>query len=106
MGAAAIVFALTFVLALAGDACHVASGTTEYLWPSVPSLGLSAIWFPFSVAASMTAIAGLGAVRYAANSDSLFGVAPWLPALYFAAAVTVSGLQRAIESGHGWSLRR
>jgi hypothetical protein len=35
-------------------------------------------------------IAAAGLARYAADSDALFGVAPWLPALYFAFGVVVS----------------
>jgi hypothetical protein len=36
------------------------------------------------------AIAGAGVFRYADGSDALFGVAPWLPALYFAFGVVVA----------------
>jgi hypothetical protein len=35
-------------------------------------------------------IAKLGAFRYADDSDALFGVGPWLPALYFAFGVVVA----------------
>ncbi len=35
-------------------------------------------------------IAGAGLARYADDSDALFGVAPWLPALYFAFGVVVA----------------
>jgi uncharacterized membrane protein len=35
-------------------------------------------------------LAGAGVFRYADDSDSLFGVAPWLPALYFAFGVVVA----------------
>jgi hypothetical protein len=34
--------------------------------------------------------AGIGLARYAEDSDALFGVAPWLPALYFAFGVVVA----------------
>jgi hypothetical protein len=37
-------------------------------------------------------IAGVGIFRYADDSDALFGVAPWLPALYFAFGVVVAAL--------------
>jgi hypothetical protein len=37
-------------------------------------------------------LAGVGVFRYAGGSDSLFGVAPWLPALYFAFGVVVAVL--------------
>src|SRR3954452_14230308 len=49
--------ALGFAVGLAGDACHVASGTTHYEWDGVPTIWKSAIWFPVLVA---------GAVRGAA----------------------------------------
>jgi hypothetical protein len=35
-------------------------------------------------------IAGVGVFRYAGDSDALFGVAPWLSALYFAFGVVVA----------------
>src|SRR5262249_29160703 len=35
---------------------------------------------------------GVGAFRYADDSDALYGVAPWLPALYFAFGVVVGVL--------------
>jgi hypothetical protein len=37
-------------------------------------------------------LAGAGLFRYADDSDALFGVAPWLPALYFAFGVVVAVL--------------
>jgi hypothetical protein len=37
-------------------------------------------------------LSGIGVFRYADDSNSLFGVAPWLPALYFAFGVVVSVL--------------
>ena len=37
-------------------------------------------------------LAGFGIFRYADDSDSLFGVGPWLPALYFAFGVVVAVL--------------
>ena len=36
------------------------------------------------------AVAAAGLARYADDSDALFGVAPWLPALYFAFGVVVA----------------
>jgi hypothetical protein len=178
---AAIVFALGFAVGLAGDACHVASGTTHYDWGGVPILWRSAIWFPFlvggavlaaawgaeraglpaarrrthtdvlagagvvlalyaltaalrhqpvtvsvvltgSIAAAVLtwwepsprglvtatvaaaagpaaeiAIVHAGAAHYAAGSDGLFGVAPWLPCLYFAAGAVASTLWPALS---------
>jgi hypothetical protein len=37
-------------------------------------------------------LAGVGVFRYADDSDALFGVTPWLPALYFAFGVVVAVL--------------
>jgi uncharacterized membrane protein len=37
-------------------------------------------------------LAGVGVFRYADDSDAPFGVAPWLPALYFAFGVVVAAL--------------
>ncbi|HEX8065650.1 MAG TPA: hypothetical protein VF520_03885 [Thermoleophilaceae bacterium] len=54
---AAAVAALGFAVGLAGDACHVASGTTRYEWDGVPTLWRSAIWFPFLVAGAVLAAA-------------------------------------------------
>ena len=39
---------------------------------------------PSSVPRSRPSLAAAGLARYADDSDALFGVAPWLPALYFA----------------------
>jgi hypothetical protein len=170
------VFGLGFAVGLAGDACHVASGTTHYEWSGMPVIWRSAIWFPFLVGAAVlaaawvsrvhdpgrsraqaltgagavlalyaltaalrhqpttvsvvltaavafaiwqwwdpsarafavaagAAVAGpaveiaivkLGAASYAADADGLFGVAPWLPCLYFAAGSVASGLWSAL----------
>ena len=55
-----IVFCLGFAIGLAGDATHVASGTTAYDWDGVPTLWNSAIWFPFLVAFAVLAAAEVG----------------------------------------------
>jgi len=47
---------------------------------------VAAIVGPFTEAV----LAAAGLARYADDSDALFGVAPWLPALYFAFGVVVS----------------
>jgi hypothetical protein len=174
-------FGVGFLVGLAGDACHVASGTTRYVVAWMPALGLSAAWFPFLVgfAVAGVAVAGhrlglpqqprsrrdlalgcslvlalyaltallrglallpgvvlcaalaqatwlwwdpcartfglalfatvvgpaveiglvaIGAVEWAADSRGLFGVAPWLPCLYFAAATIASGLCAALDA--------
>ncbi|OBA89092.1 hypothetical protein A5662_24340 [Mycobacteriaceae bacterium 1482268.1] len=46
--------------------------------------------------------AAAGLARYAEDSDALFGVAPWLPALYFAFGVVVALLAEigALRSSH------
>jgi hypothetical protein len=177
---ALIVAALGFAISLAGDACHVASGTTAYDWDGVPSIWRSAVWFPFLVGGAVlsaawlaeragttparrrtradavtgvaavlalyaltavlrdqpetvsvlltsalalviwswwdpspgsllvalgAAVAGplaeivivaVGASHYAENADGLFGVAPWLPALYFAAGAVAARLWAAV----------
>jgi hypothetical protein len=46
-------------VALAGDACHVASGTTHYKW-DVPATWRSAFWFPILVAGGVLALAITG----------------------------------------------
>jgi hypothetical protein len=43
-------------------------------------------------------IAAAGLARYADDSDALFGVAPWLPALYFAFGVVVASLAEISSS--------
>jgi uncharacterized membrane protein YoaK (UPF0700 family) len=55
-----VVFLLGFGIGLAGDACHVASGTTGYDWDGVPTLWNSAIWFPFVVGLAVLAAAEAG----------------------------------------------
>ena len=175
---------LGVVVSLAGDACHVASGTTRYLWDGVPTIWRSAIWFPVLVAGGVLALAvtgrdltprfpaarrrtradvipaaaavlalyaltaalrhqpttvsvvltasiavviwgvwdpspgaalggaiaavsgplveivivAIGAAEYASRSDGLAGVAPWLPALYFAAGAVAFRLWDAVRS--------
>jgi hypothetical protein len=54
---AAVIAVLGVVVALAGDACHVASHTTEYLWSGVPTVWRSAIWFPVLVSCAVVAAA-------------------------------------------------
>jgi hypothetical protein len=53
--------ALGFAVGLAGDACHVTSGTTRYAPSWVPTVWQSKLWFPFLVA---------GAVLFAAWAGS------------------------------------
>ena len=56
-----LVFLLGFGIGLAGDASHVASGTTAYDWDGVPTLWNSAIWFPFVVGLAVLGAAEAGA---------------------------------------------
>lgn len=177
---AGAIIVIGFVVGLAGDACHVASGTTEYEWDGVPTIWRSAIWFPLLLSGALlsAALAGerwagepvrgrgrsdlvtgagailalyaltavvrdqpdtvtvvligalavaiwswwdpspgslaialaaavlgplaeilvveLGAASYAPGADSLAGVAPWLPCLYFAAGAVASRLWAAV----------
>ena len=176
MRTAVTIAALGFVVALAGDACHVAAGATRYEWDGVPEIWRSQVWFPFLVAGAVLAAAWsgrrlglrgrprvdvilgaalvlalyaltavvdgepatvsvvlcgaiavaiwawwdpspgafavalsaavlgplaeivlveLGAASYA--DDALFGVAPWLPCLYFGAGAVASGLWAALD---------
>jgi hypothetical protein len=55
-----VVFLLGFGIGLAGDACHVASGTTAYDWDGVPTVWNSAIWFPFAVGLAVLGAAEAG----------------------------------------------
>jgi hypothetical protein len=57
---AAAIAALAFLVALAGDACHVASGTTRYEWHGLPEIWRSRVWFPFLVAAAVVLAAWMG----------------------------------------------
>jgi hypothetical protein len=177
---AAAIATIGFGVGLAGDACHVASGTTRYEWSGVPTIWRSAIWFPFLLAGAVLlgawlseraglpaarsrgradvvtgagvvlalyaltatlrgepatvsvvlvgalavavwswwdpspgalvvalaaavlgplaeiALVEIGAASYAADTDGLAGVAPWLPGLYFAAGAIASRLWAAI----------
>ena len=184
MRTALTIAALGFVVALAGDACHVASGATRYEWEGVPEIWRSQVWFPFLVAGAVLAAAWagrrdarvrsradvvlgaalvlalyaltavvdgepatvsvvlcgalavaiwawwdpapvafvvalsaavlgplaeimlveLGAASYA--DDALFGVAPWLPCLYFGAGAVASGLWAALDGSRSSPLRR
>src|SRR4051794_35870936 len=53
------ILALGAAVGLAGDACHVASGTTHYEWDGVPTIWKSAIWFPVLVAGAVLGAAWL-----------------------------------------------
>jgi lysylphosphatidylglycerol synthetase-like protein (DUF2156 family) len=71
---AGVIAALGFGVALAGDATHVASGTTAYEGDP-PELWRSAVWFPFLVSAAVLVAAwsaeraGLPAARERGRAD-------------------------------------
>jgi hypothetical protein len=79
-------------IALAGDACHVASGTTHYDVDGMPTVWKSALWFPFAVGLSVLGAAWLAdrlalpAVRRRTRLDVPAGAAAVL-ALYALTAV-------------------
>jgi hypothetical protein len=76
---ALVIAALGFAIGLAGDACHVASGTTGYEWDGLPLIWKSRAWFPFLVAGAVTAAAwiarDLPAVRERRRPDVVLGAA-------------------------------
>lgn len=90
---AATIVALGAAVALAGDASHVASGTTYYRW-DVPTIWRSAFWFPVLVAGGVLALAITGrdlsarfpAARVRTRADVLPAAAAVL-ALYALTAV-------------------
>jgi hypothetical protein len=53
-------------IALAGDACHVASGTTHYDVEGMPTIWRSALWFPAAVGVAVLG-ASWGAERMASR---------------------------------------
>ena len=79
--------ALGLVVGLAGDACHVVSGTTRYEPSWVPTIWQSKLWFPVLIAGSVLAAAVAGrrfalpAARARDRVDVLAGAAVVL-ALY------------------------
>jgi hypothetical protein len=89
---AVLVALLGAALGLAGDACHVASGTNHYDVDAVPTVWRSALWFPFAVGLSVLLGAwsadrlGLPAARRRGRADVPAGAAAVL-ALYALTAV-------------------
>lgn len=59
MRTALTIFGIGFAVSLAGDATHVASGTTRYEWDGVPAVWRSALWFPFAVGGAVLVAAWL-----------------------------------------------
>ena len=89
---AAVIVVLALIVGLAGDACHVAAGTTRYEWDGVPAVWRSAIWFPVALAGAVLAAAWLSeraaapAVRVRSRADAVAGAAVVL-ALYAVTAL-------------------
>ena len=89
---AAVILVLALIVGLAGDACHVAAGTTNYEWDGVPTVWRSAIWFPLALSGSVLAAAwlseraGTPAVRERTRADAVIGAAVVL-ALYAVTAL-------------------
>ena len=89
---AAAVFAVGFAVSLAGDASHVASGTTRYEWSGVPEIWNSQVWFPFAVGGAVLAAAWIAerarlpTARVRGRADAALGAGLVL-ALYALTAV-------------------
>jgi hypothetical protein len=89
---ASVIAVLGAAVGLAGDACHVASGTTHYDVEGMPAVWRSAVWFPVAVglavlmAAWVSYRSGFPAVRRRTRSDVPAGAAAVL-ALYALTAV-------------------
>ncbi len=89
---AAAILVLALIVGLAGDACHVAAGTTRYEWEEIPTLWKSAIWFPVALslsvlgAAWLSERAGTAAVKHRTRADAVAGAAVVL-ALYAVTAL-------------------
>jgi hypothetical protein len=66
-------------------------------WDASRTTGLVALAAALLGPATEIALVRLGAVRWAADASALFGVASWLPCLYFAAGAVGSGLWRALS---------
>jgi hypothetical protein len=80
-----------------------AVATLVWAWwdPSAGALAASAVAAILGPLAEI-GIVTIGAASYADDASGLYGVAPWLPCLYFAAGAVASGLWRALaQSGVG-----
>jgi hypothetical protein len=111
---AGAIAALGFAVGLAGDACHVASGTTHYEWDGVPAIWRSAIWFPLLVAGAVLGAAWLAersplaAARQRGRADVVAGAAAVLALYAITAALrhqptTVSVVLTAALAAAIWS---
>lgn len=112
--------AVGLLLALYWRTALLRGESTLYACGLVAALALAiALWWDRSPRALALGLAGallgplaeigcvaMGAARYAEDSSSLWGVAPWLPALYFAACSVASGLWSALETPYGLSAKQ
>ena len=57
---AGVIAALGVAVGLAGDACHVASGTTHYDWHALPTIWRSVLWFPLLLGGAVLLAAWFG----------------------------------------------
>lgn len=81
-------------------ACAMTAACSVWLWRMWdPSWKAFAVGIGCAVVgtACEIALSVLDLVHYAGDSATLFGVAAWLPCLYFGAATVASGMWRAIE---------
>lgn len=103
----ASLFVLGAAIALVGDAGHVDSGITEYLWDDVPAIWKSAIWFPILVGGAIAGAGWLGSkigpqTLSRDRRDALIGAALVL-ALYCLTSVVADG-SLIVANGICWAL--
>lgn len=97
------IYALTALLPGQPDTVSVtltgALGVLVWAWwdPS-PGAALSGAIAAIAGPLAEIAVVEIGAASYAADADSLLGVAPWLTGLYFAAGAVAFSLWDALES--------
>ena len=102
-GAALVLALYALTAALRGEPTTVSVVLTGALALAIwswwdPSRGALVVAIGAAIAGPLVEIwiVGAGAANYADDSDSLGGVAPWLPCLYFAAGAVASRLWAAI----------
>lgn len=100
-------FLLGVLIALVGDAGHVDSGITEYLWDGLPTIWKSALWFPLLVGTAVATTAWIGSLVGSPapgrdRRDALVGAALVL-ALYCLTSV-VADDSGVVANGICWAL--
>jgi hypothetical protein len=98
IGAAVVLALYALTAALRGQPATVsvvlcaAIAVAVWAWwdPSAAAFGIAI------AAAVLGPVAEMIVAEYASDSDGLFGVAPWLPCLYFAAGAVASGVLGAL----------